>query len=172
MSINPNSWRKRKGSFSFSLSLSLRQLIYLSPACISFLAHANDLRSPAPATAAAAPLLAPSPPPPGDPESNLHSCCAACVNTRLSEYHMTRNLRDSLQTRITARLEAKGKVGADAEASWPSKEREAGPTCWSPRSVAVRGNSRMTKPIHLTELSPRKFRARKKLYLSARLWSL
>ncbi|XP_047062814.1 uncharacterized protein LOC124670347 isoform X1 [Lolium rigidum] len=52
--------------------------------------------------------------------SNLHSCCAACVNTRLSEYHtrlrMMRNLRDSLQTRIAARLEAKRK--AEEQRSW------------------------------------------------------
>uniref|UniRef100_A0ACD5WQE6 Uncharacterized protein n=1 Tax=Avena sativa TaxID=4498 RepID=A0ACD5WQE6_AVESA len=52
--------------------------------------------------------------------SNLPSCCAACVNTRLSEYHtrlrMMRNLRDSLKSRIAARLEAKRK--AEEQRSW------------------------------------------------------
>ncbi|KAF6999994.1 hypothetical protein CFC21_015955 [Triticum aestivum] len=52
--------------------------------------------------------------------SNLPSCCAACVNTRLFEYHATlrlrRNLRDTLQSRIAARLEAKRK--AEEQRMW------------------------------------------------------
>ncbi|CAM0144686.1 unnamed protein product [Urochloa decumbens] len=52
--------------------------------------------------------------------SNLPSCCAACVNARLVEYHtrlrMLRSLRDSLQARIAARLEAKSK--ADEQRIW------------------------------------------------------
>ncbi|XP_039833649.1 uncharacterized protein LOC120694552 [Panicum virgatum] len=52
--------------------------------------------------------------------SNLPSCCAACVNARLVEYHtrlrMMRSLRDSLQARIAARHEAKSK--ADQQRIW------------------------------------------------------
>jgi len=52
--------------------------------------------------------------------SNLPSCCAACVNARLVEYHtrlrMMRSLRDSLQVRIAARHEAKSK--ADEQRIW------------------------------------------------------
>ncbi|OEL34935.1 hypothetical protein BAE44_0004048 [Dichanthelium oligosanthes] len=52
--------------------------------------------------------------------SNLPSCCAACVNARLVEYHtrlrMMRSLRDSLQARFAARLEAKSK--ADEQRIW------------------------------------------------------
>ncbi|XP_062186794.1 uncharacterized protein LOC133890442 isoform X2 [Phragmites australis] len=52
--------------------------------------------------------------------SNLPSCCAACVNTRLVEYHtrlrMMRSLRDSLHSRIAARLEAKSK--AEEQRTW------------------------------------------------------
>lgn len=52
--------------------------------------------------------------------SNLPSCCVACVNTRLSDYHaklrMKRKLRDSFQSRVAARLEAKRK--AEEQRSW------------------------------------------------------
>ncbi|CAN6226174.1 unnamed protein product [Urochloa humidicola] len=52
--------------------------------------------------------------------SNLPSCCAACVNARLVEYHtrlrVLRSLRDSLQARIAARLEAKSK--GDEQRIW------------------------------------------------------
>ncbi|RCV23500.1 hypothetical protein SETIT_5G011300v2 [Setaria italica] len=52
--------------------------------------------------------------------SNLPSCCTACVNARLVEYHarlrMMRSLRDSLQARIAARLEAKSEV--DEQRIW------------------------------------------------------
>ncbi|XP_062189445.1 uncharacterized protein LOC133892594 [Phragmites australis] len=52
--------------------------------------------------------------------SNLPSCCAACVNGRLIEYHtrlrMMRSLRDSLHSRIAARLEAQSK--ADEQRTW------------------------------------------------------
>ncbi|KAL6657000.1 hypothetical protein ACP70R_004780 [Stipagrostis hirtigluma subsp. patula] len=52
--------------------------------------------------------------------SNRPSCCAACVNGRLVQYYerlrMMKNLRDSLQSRIAARLEAKSK--ADEQRTW------------------------------------------------------
>ncbi|KAJ1291978.1 hypothetical protein BS78_02G357800 [Paspalum vaginatum] len=52
--------------------------------------------------------------------SNLPSCCAACVNARLVEYHtrlrIMRSLRDSLQARIDTRLEAKSQ--ADQQRIW------------------------------------------------------
>ncbi|WVZ66759.1 hypothetical protein U9M48_015940 [Paspalum notatum var. saurae] len=52
--------------------------------------------------------------------SNLPSCCAACVNARLVEYHtrlrMMRSLRDSLHARIDTRLKAKST--ADEQRIW------------------------------------------------------
>ncbi|KAF8679227.1 hypothetical protein HU200_046001 [Digitaria exilis] len=58
--------------------------------------------------------------------SNLPSCCAACVNARLVEYHtrlrMMRSLRDSLQARVAARLEAKSK--ADEQRIWRASKNQ------------------------------------------------
>ncbi|GJN10954.1 hypothetical protein PR202_ga29104 [Eleusine coracana subsp. coracana] len=52
--------------------------------------------------------------------SNLPSCCAMCVNGRLIEYHtklrMMRSLRDSLHSRIAARLDCQSKV--DEQRTW------------------------------------------------------
>ncbi|GJN33164.1 hypothetical protein PR202_gb21731 [Eleusine coracana subsp. coracana] len=52
--------------------------------------------------------------------SNLPSCCAMCVNGRLIEYHtklrMMRSLRDSLHSRIAARLDDQSK--ADEQRTW------------------------------------------------------
>uniref|UniRef100_A0A0D9X1R7 Uncharacterized protein n=1 Tax=Leersia perrieri TaxID=77586 RepID=A0A0D9X1R7_9ORYZ len=52
--------------------------------------------------------------------SNLPSCCSSCVNSKLAEYHaklrVMRNLRDTLHSRIAARLEAKMK--GDEQRNW------------------------------------------------------
>ncbi|CAD6341609.1 unnamed protein product [Miscanthus lutarioriparius] len=58
--------------------------------------------------------------------SNLPSCCAVCVNARLVEYHtrlrMMRSLRDSLHSRIAARLEAKSKT--DEQRIWRASKAQ------------------------------------------------
>ncbi|KAL6841717.1 hypothetical protein ACP4OV_028229 [Aristida adscensionis] len=57
---------------------------------------------------------------------NLPSCCAACVNARLVQYHerlrVMRNVRDSLHSRIAARLEAKSK--ADEQRIWRASKSQ------------------------------------------------